>query len=73
MRAAGLRAIDTVVSSTAVLVKSKSPTNPAMVDLIASRIVGVISKLNPLILLFNDLISQLMIFSSCPEISTLPV
>jgi hypothetical protein len=43
MRAAGLRAIDTVVSSTAVLVKSKSPTNPAMVDLIASRIVGGIS------------------------------
>lgn len=44
MRAAGLKAIDTVVSSTAILVKSKHPSNPAMVDLIASRIKGVISK-----------------------------
>lgn len=44
MKAAGLKAIDTVVSSTAVLVKSKNPTNPALVDLIASRILGVISK-----------------------------
>lgn len=43
MKAAGLKAIDTVVSSTAVLIKSKSPTNPAMVDLIASRILGVIT------------------------------
>jgi len=45
MKAAGLKAIDTVVSSTAVLIKSKEPTNPALVDLIASRILGVISKL----------------------------
>jgi len=44
MKAAGLQAIDTVVSSTAVLVKSKNPTNPALVDLIASRIMGVISR-----------------------------
>jgi len=44
MKAAGLKAVDTVVSSTAVLVKSKHPTNSAMVDLIASRILGVISK-----------------------------
>jgi ATP phosphoribosyltransferase len=43
MKAAGLKAIDTVVSSTAVLIKSKNPTNPALVDLIASRIRGVIS------------------------------
>jgi len=44
MKAAGLKAIDTVVSSTAILVKSKHPSNPAMVDLIAARIKGVISK-----------------------------
>lgn len=44
MKAAGLKAIDTVVSSTAVLIKSKNPTNPALVDLIASRILGVISE-----------------------------
>jgi len=43
MKAAGLKAIDTVVSSTAILVKSKNPSNPAMVDLIASRIRGVIT------------------------------
>ncbi|RDW64726.1 ATP phosphoribosyltransferase-like protein [Coleophoma cylindrospora] len=43
MKAAGLMAIDTVVASTAVLVKSKSPSNPAMVDLLASRIRGVIT------------------------------
>ena len=44
MKAAGLKAIDTVVSSTAILVRSKKPSNPAMVDLIASRIRGVISR-----------------------------
>ncbi|KAK9444341.1 ATP phosphoribosyltransferase [Metarhizium brunneum] len=43
MRAAGLKAIDTVVESTAVLVKSRSPSNADMVDLIASRIRGVIA------------------------------
>jgi len=43
MKAAGLKAIDTVVSSTAILVKSKSPSNPALVELIASRIRGVIT------------------------------
>lgn len=43
MRAAGLKAIDTVVESTAVLIKSQSPTNAKMVDLIASRIRGVIT------------------------------
>jgi ATP phosphoribosyltransferase len=44
MKAAGLKAIDTVHSSIAVLIKSKNPTNPQLVDLIASRIRGVISK-----------------------------
>jgi len=43
MKAAGLKAIDTVVSSTAVLIKSKNPTNPALVELIASRISGFIT------------------------------
>jgi ATP phosphoribosyltransferase len=45
MRAAGLKAIDTVVTTTAIFVKSKNPSNPALVDLIASRINGVISEL----------------------------
>ena len=45
MRAAGLKAIDTVATSTAVLVKSKHASNETLVNLIASRIRGVISKL----------------------------
>lgn len=43
MKAAGLKAIDTVVESSAILIKSKAPSNPAMVDLIAARIGGVIT------------------------------
>jgi len=43
MKAAGLKAIDTVVESSAILIRSKAPSNPAMVDLIASRIGGVIT------------------------------
>lgn len=44
MKAAGLKAIDTVVESTATLIKSKHPSNQKLVDMIASRISGVISK-----------------------------
>lgn len=44
MRAAGLKAIDTVVSSTAVLIRSKHPRNQKVVDMISSRIEGVIGK-----------------------------
>ncbi|KIH87838.1 ATP phosphoribosyltransferase [Sporothrix brasiliensis 5110] len=43
MRAAGLKPIDTVVESSAILIKSKSPSNPELVELIASRIGGVIT------------------------------
>lgn len=43
MRAAGLKAIDTVVDSTAILIKSKNPSNAELVELIASRIRGVIT------------------------------
>lgn len=42
MKAAGLKAIDTVVTSTAVLVKSKNTANP-IVDLLTSRVRGVIT------------------------------
>ena len=45
MKAAGLKAIDTVVESTAVLIKSKHPSNPTLVDLITARIKGVIGIL----------------------------
>ncbi|KAK4154643.1 hypothetical protein C8A00DRAFT_42641 [Chaetomidium leptoderma] len=43
MKAAGLKAIDTVVETSAILIKSKAPSNPALVSLIASRIHGVIT------------------------------
>ncbi|KAF3764934.1 HisG-domain-containing protein [Cryphonectria parasitica EP155] len=43
MKAAGLEAIDTVVESSSILIKSKAPTHPDMVELIASRIRGVIT------------------------------
>ena len=48
MKAAGLKAIDTVIESTATLIRSKHPSNQKLVDMIASRISGVISKLLPL-------------------------
>lgn len=44
MRTAGLMAIDTVVESKAVLIKSKHPSNQELVDKVASRIRGVIGK-----------------------------
>ncbi|KAK5191333.1 ATP phosphoribosyltransferase (ATP-PRTase) (ATP-PRT), partial [Cryomyces antarcticus] len=47
MRAAGLKAISTVVESTAILIKSKRPSDPKLVNLIASRIRGVISGFPP--------------------------
>lgn len=43
MKAAGLKAIDTVVESSAILIRSRAPSNQALVDLIASRIRGVIT------------------------------
>ncbi|KAM3546695.1 hypothetical protein MY1884_009743 [Beauveria asiatica] len=43
MRAAGLKAIDTVVESSAILIKSIKPSNAELVELIASRIRGVIT------------------------------
>ncbi|KAF7559576.1 hypothetical protein G7046_g4567 [Stylonectria norvegica] len=59
MRAAGLKAIDTVVDSTAVLIKSKSPSNPEMVELIASRIRGVITAQRYVLCQYNIERSQL--------------
>lgn len=43
MKAAGLKPIDTVVESSSILIKSKAPAHPDMVNLIASRIQGVIT------------------------------
>ena len=43
MKAAGLKAIGTVCDSTAVLIGSKNTSKQPLVELIASRIRGVIS------------------------------
>ncbi|KAJ8604682.1 hypothetical protein MRB53_041714 [Persea americana] len=43
MRAAGLKAISTVLESKAVLIRSKHPHNPQLCDIIANRISGVIT------------------------------
>ncbi|KAI1333341.1 hypothetical protein F5Y16DRAFT_415056 [Xylariaceae sp. FL0255] len=43
MKAAGLKPIDTVIETSAILIKSRKPSNPELVDLIASRIRGVIT------------------------------
>lgn len=43
MRAAGLKAIDTVVESSAVLIKSRNVSNEKLVNMLAARIRGVIT------------------------------
>jgi ATP phosphoribosyltransferase len=44
MKVAGLKAIDTVVESSAVLIQSRHPTNKDLVKLIKSRIKGYIGR-----------------------------
>ncbi len=47
MKAHGLKPIDTVFESTATLIKSRNPSDPRLLDKLASRISGVISKRLP--------------------------
>jgi ATP phosphoribosyltransferase len=47
MKVAGLKAISTVVESTAILIQSKRPSNPQLVKIIASRIKGWIGTDSP--------------------------
>lgn len=58
MKAAGLKAIDTVVESTAVLVKSRRSTND-LVDLMTSRIRGVITAQKFVLCQYNIARSEL--------------
>lgn len=53
MRAAGLKAIDTVVESTAVLIKSRKVSNEQLVNLIAARIQGVITAQRYILCQYN--------------------
>ncbi len=43
MRAAGLKAIDTILTTSAHLIASKNPTNPELLEIIRSRIEGVLA------------------------------
>jgi ATP phosphoribosyltransferase-like protein len=53
MKAAGLKAIATVVESTAVLIKSKKSSNTKLVELIAARIRGVITAQKYILCQYN--------------------
>ena len=53
MRAAGLKSIATVLESTAVLIKSKRPSDEGLVNLIASRIRGVITAQRYVLCTYN--------------------
>ncbi|SMR55179.1 unnamed protein product [Zymoseptoria tritici ST99CH_1A5] len=53
MRAAGLKAIATVVESSAILIRSKHPSDPALVEKIAKRIRGVITAQRYLLCSYN--------------------
>ncbi|KAI4785382.1 ATP phosphoribosyltransferase, partial [Aureobasidium sp. EXF-8845] len=53
MRAAGLKAISTVLETTAILIRSKNPTNIDLVNLIATRIRGVITAQKYVLCTYN--------------------
>lgn len=53
MRAAGLKAIATVVESTAILISSKHPSDPKLVNLITNRIRGVITAQKYVLCTYN--------------------
>jgi ATP phosphoribosyltransferase len=53
MRAAGLKAIATVVESSAILIRSKHPSDPALVEKITKRIRGVITAQRYLLCSYN--------------------
>lgn len=53
MRAAGLQAIDTVVESTAVLLSSKHPSDPKLLEKVTNRIKGVITAQRYVLCTYN--------------------
>ncbi|KAK4546035.1 ATP phosphoribosyltransferase (ATP-PRTase) (ATP-PRT) [Oleoguttula mirabilis] len=53
MRAAGLKAIATVVESTAILISSKHPSDPKLVNIITNRIKGVITAQKYVLCTYN--------------------
>ncbi|KAF3912189.1 hypothetical protein ABW21_db0208139 [Orbilia brochopaga] len=53
MKAAGLKAISTVMETQAVLIRSKNPRNPKLADVILSRIKGVITAKKYVLCTYN--------------------
>lgn len=53
MRAAGLKAIATVVESSAILIRSKHPSDPKLVNKICNRIRGVITAQRYVLCTYN--------------------
>ncbi|KAI0013510.1 ATP phosphoribosyltransferase [Xylariaceae sp. FL0662B] len=53
MKAAGLKPIGTILDSKAILIKSRKPSNQALVDLIAARINGVITAQKYILCQYN--------------------
>jgi len=53
MRAAGLKPIATVVESTAILIRSKHPSDPKLVNIITNRIKGVITAQKYVLCTYN--------------------
>lgn len=77
MRAAGLKAIDTVVDSTAVLISSKHPSDPKLVNIITNRIKGVITAQKYVLCTYNiprsllDKISEITPGRRAPTVTSL--
>lgn len=53
MKAAGLKPIATILETTAILIKSRHPTNPQLIKMIESRIRGVITAKKYILCTYN--------------------
>ena len=77
MRAAGLKPIATVVESTAILISSKHPSDPKLVNLIAARIKGVITAQKYVLCIYNikrellDRVTQITPGQRAPTLTSL--
>ena len=73
MKAAGLKAIGTVIESSAVLIKSRNSPHEKLVSLIAARIKGVIGTAHALPSPTTGDLAQLTCDPSCSKIRSLSV
>lgn len=77
MKAAGLKPIATILETTAILIKSKHPSNPELINTIESRIRGVITAKKYILCTYNvprNLITEATIITPgkrAPSVTTL--